>query len=200
MIKSAIKLTPRDHGRRMTLEEFDHAEVEEGMLYELGRGTIIVSEVPSKPHMYMVVAIRRQILGYDVLHPGRIHAILAGNECKIPVSGAQSERHPDVAAYNTEPPTGSDYSHAWIPELVIEVVSPGSEQRDYVEKREEYLQFGVKEYWIVDAAKQQMLVLHRSRGQWAEQTVAPPAIYSSPLLPGFDFNCGLVFDAARLVK
>ena len=38
MLKAAIKVGPADHGRRMSLADFDHAEVQEGYLYELGRG------------------------------------------------------------------------------------------------------------------------------------------------------------------
>ena len=45
MLKTRIKVGPKDHGRRMSLADFDHAEVQEGHLYELGRGVIIVSDV-----------------------------------------------------------------------------------------------------------------------------------------------------------
>ena len=83
----------------------------------------------------------------------------------------------------------------WIPEIVIEVVSPSSVHRDYEEKPEEYLQFGVREYWIVDGEKRQMLVLRRSGGKWAERTVRPPALYKTHLLPDFEFECEQVFAA-----
>jgi hypothetical protein len=35
---NAIFIGPADHGRKMTLEEFMEAEVEEGYRYELARG------------------------------------------------------------------------------------------------------------------------------------------------------------------
>ena len=37
-----------------------------------------------------------------------------------------------------------------MPHIVVEVVSPGGEQRDYVDKREEYLRIGVREYWMLN--------------------------------------------------
>jgi hypothetical protein len=40
---------------------------------------------------------------------------------------------------------------SWTPDLVIEVVSESSRDRDYTEKRDEYWSLGVMEYWIVDA-------------------------------------------------
>ena len=81
---------------------------------------------------------------------------------------------------------------------MIEVVSPSSKGRDYDEKPEEYLQFGIQEYWIIDADKRQMTALRRSRGRWAAQTVRPPKTYRTHLLPGLEFSCEPVFDAAEL--
>jgi Uma2 family endonuclease len=98
--------------------------------------------------------------------------------------------------YQTPPPAQENDWAAWIPEIVIEVVSPGSEQRDYVEKREEYLAFGVREYWIVDADRQELLILQRSRGRWSPRIVRPPEVYRTQLLPGFEFACEQVFQAA----
>jgi hypothetical protein len=58
MLKAAIKVGPADHGRKMSLADFDHAKVQEGYLYELGRGVIVVSEVPKKRYLFQVLAIR----------------------------------------------------------------------------------------------------------------------------------------------
>jgi Uma2 family endonuclease len=80
--------------------------------------------------------------------------------------------------------------------LVIEVISPGSEHRDYEDKREEYFRFGITEYWILDAGRQEMLVLRRSRGRCVERTLRPPQVYRTRLLPGLEFSCALVFQAA----
>jgi Uma2 family endonuclease len=110
----------------------------------------------------------------------------------------ESERHPDVAIYKNPPPEEEDdFRASWIPEIVNEVVSPGSEERDYVEKRDEYLRFGVREYWIVDAERQEVLILRRAGGRWREKTLRPPETYRTRLLPGFEFACEPVFDAAR---
>src|SRR5205807_8805910 len=57
MSQIAEKIKPSDHGRRMSLADFEHAETVEGRLYELGRGVIIVSEVPNPPHLAQVTAI-----------------------------------------------------------------------------------------------------------------------------------------------
>ncbi len=192
-----IKLGPADHGRKMSLPEFEHIKVQPGYRYELGRGVIVVSDIPNpQPHLGLWTAARRQLGLYEAVHPSVIFGIYGGAECKILIDLLESERHPDLAIYMTAPPAGDSTAwEIWIPEIVIEIVSPDSIRRDHEEKPDEYLQFGVKEYWIIDAARGEMLVLRRSRGQWAEQIVRPPQTYQTPLLPGLEFDCGLVFAA-----
>jgi Uma2 family endonuclease len=195
-----IKIGPHDNGRRMSLADFEFAEVQEGYLYELGRGVIVVSDVPNPPHLAQVTAIRRQLLAYDLANPGRIYTVASGNECKLLVFDLESERHPDLTVYKTPPPRAdSKVWRSWVPELVIEVVSPDSHERDYQEKREEYLALGIKEYWIFDAERQEMRVLQRRAGNWSERVVRPPRVYKTRLLPGLEFDCGAVFEAARAV-
>lgn len=200
MPKTAIKIGPQDHGRRMSLADFDHAEVQEGYLYELSRGVITVSDVPNLRHLAQVNAIRRQVHSYDIVYPGRIHTIASGSECKLLLAGWESERHPDIAIYRTPPPVRKNVWAVWVPDLLIEVLSRSSEYRDLVENREEYFDFGVKEYWVFDADQSEMLVLVRSRGKWSERRIRPPKIYRTRLLPGLNFDCGLVFDAANAAE
>jgi len=45
------------------------------------------------------------------------------------------------------------------PDLVVEVISPGSLRRDRYDKRELYARFGVKEFWLADVANRSLEVL-----------------------------------------
>lgn len=197
MIRTVTKLTPKHHGRRMSLAEFEPAVSEDGRLYELGRGLVIYMDVPNIRHMLQVDAARLQFDGYRQGSPGRIFSIAEGSSCKILLVDFESERHPDLAVYLSSPPDEKDFWAYWIPDLVIEVVSLRSKTRDYVEKAEEYLSFGIKEYWIIDERKHQMTVLRRARGQWTKRIVRPPEIYETKLLTGFKFDCQAVFKAAE---
>ncbi|MFI5458481.1 MAG: Uma2 family endonuclease [Isosphaerales bacterium] len=200
MNKTITKIGPADHGRPMSLEEFDEAQGQAGFLYELSRGIITVTDVPRKRHLLLVRGIRRQLAAYEMLHLDLIQLIAGGNECKLLVDDLDSERHPDVSVYLTPPPEHEDrnFWRRWVPEIVIEVVSPSSRKRDYKEKPEEYLRFGVKEYWIVDADKRSMIVMRRARGRWIETTIQPPAIYRPKLLTGLEFSIEAVFKSAGL--
>ena len=84
----------------------------------------------------------------------------------------------------------------WIPELVVEVVSERSTDRDYIDKREEYWTFGVKEYWIVDTKWQQVVTLRRGKADWIEKRLGPDDVCATKLLPGFQLPCQEIFAAA----
>ena len=127
MTTTAIRIGPADNGRRMSLAEFEHAEVQPGHLYELGRGVIVVSDVPNPPHAAQVDVVRLQLTAYRLKRKGVISFILSGSECKVLVEDPESERHPDLAVYTTPPPgQDADAWSDWIPALVVEVVSPDS--------------------------------------------------------------------------
>jgi Uma2 family endonuclease len=198
MPETTTIIGPQDHGRRMSLDEFDTAEGIEGYLYELSRGVIIVTDVPHPHHYRQLKAIRLQLAVYQVAHQDRVDGIASGSDCKILLSGYESERHPDLAVYSQPPGNARDVWATYIPDLAIEIVSPGSEHRAYEEKREEYLQFGIKEYWIVDEPKDQMLVLTRFRGAWRDRIIKPTELYEPSILPGFQFDLAAVFRAARI--
>ncbi len=197
MPKTIVRIGPSDHGHPMSLDEFDEAEGQPGYVYELGQGVISVMEVPNLYHLALVDQIHEQLSRYRTAHRDQIYCLAHGSDCKILVAGYESERHPDLAVYKASPPVEKDVWAYWVPEIVIEVVSPESRHRDYEEKPEEYLQFGIKEYWIVDADKGKMVVMKRSGGQWIEKTIKPPQVYKPGLLPGFAFSCKQVFAAAR---
>jgi Uma2 family endonuclease len=178
------RLGPADRGMRLTLDEFVAADVEDGWLYELARGELLVTEVPGVPHALIVMRLANLFARYMIRHPGVIYLRAGGAECRLRLPGMQSDRHPDQAIYLTPPPPGDSPWARWVPQIVVEVVSRGGQRRDYVEKREEYLRFGVSEYWILDPARRRMLVLRRAGDTWEEIVAAASKTYRTHLLPG----------------
>ena len=69
--------------------------------------------------------------------------------------------------------------------LIAEVVSRSSVQRDYVTKREEYLAYGLDEYWIVDPLERKVTVLTRRGDTWEEAVFRDDQVIVSLVLPGF---------------
>jgi Uma2 family endonuclease len=195
MTRVATQISPADAGRRMSLDEFEHAEGVPGSLYELSRGVISVMDVPSIPHALQIDALREQVSEYRRKHPGKIFAVLGSMDCKVLLRSLDSERHPDLSIYR-HPPEEPDNWATWIADIVVEVVSPSSRQRDYEEKPDEYLLFGIREYWIVDRFEGQMVVHRRVGGRWDIQRVKLPEQYETKLLPGLRIDIQAVFDAA----
>lgn len=113
--------------------------------------------------------------------------------------GPKKLREPDVMYLRHEripeddvPPVGAD--------LVIEIVSGGSRHRnrDYQEKRADYAQAGIPEYWIVDPATETFTVLTLNGAEYELLgEFGRGAIATSAVLPGFEVNVGDAFTVAR---
>jgi len=85
------------------------------------------------------------------------------------------------------------------PELVVEVLSPGSanEARDRSVKLKLYSRRGVSEYWLVSWPKRQLEVYRRNPELLALeliQTLFETDTLTSPLLPGFSCKVSEIFE------
>jgi len=181
---TALRIGLADHGRRLKLDEFIEAEFEQGWVYELARGVVEVTEVPGPWHGRIVDRLARMFIHYDEQHPGRINYRAGGGECRMRLPCMVSDRHPDQAIYLDPEPSSHKVWTKWVPHIVVEVVSPGGEQRDFVDKHEEYLRVGVREYWILDTEHRRMHALVREGDTWEETIVPESGIYHTVFLPG----------------
>ncbi|HEX4591741.1 MAG TPA: Uma2 family endonuclease, partial [Gemmataceae bacterium] len=59
-------------------------------------------------------------------------------------------------------------------------------QRDYVDKRQEYIAAGVQEYWIIDRFRRTLTVVRPGPSGPQDQLIAEGSTYATPLLPGFE--------------
>ena len=74
-------------------------------------------------------------------------------------------------------------------DLVLEVVSPDDPGRDLVDKRADYAEARVPEYWIVNPIDETITVLFLGDGGYREYGVFRPGQQAdSPLLPGFSVD------------
>ena len=91
------------------------------------------------------------------------------------------------------PPDGAD--------LVIEIVSGGSQhrRRDLHEKRVEYADAGIPEYWIVDPETETITVLVLDGNKYAVHgEFKPGTLATSRLLSGFEVDAKACFDSAKV--
>jgi len=99
-------------------------------------------------------------------------------------------REPDLQVIlNTNPGQLTEtYMHG-AADICIEIVSPESGERDYVDKMEEYQAGGVREYWIFDP-KRKTHRFYRLNERDLYDLLHPDADgnYQTPLLPNFTLN------------
>ncbi|WP_341527146.1 Uma2 family endonuclease [Nostoc sp. UHCC 0302] len=161
-----------------------------GNRYEIIDGELFVTRAPHWNHQKTCVRISTVLdnwsqasgLGEVVIAPG---IIFGDNDNVIPdVVWASNERLPLLL---------DDAGHlTGAPELVVEVLSPGTEneKRDRELKLKLYSAQGVREYWIVDWRKQQVEVYRREQAILKlVATLFNGDELSSPLLP--DFTCAI---------
>jgi Uma2 family endonuclease len=88
------------------------------------------------------------------------------------------------------------------PTIAIEFVSASKRnfQRDYLDKRDEYLSAGVLEYWIIDRFRRRMTVVRGRAEQVTEMVITEQETYTTPLLPGFALPLAQLLAVADAVE
>ncbi len=163
--------------------------------YELMEGELIVSRAPSLTHQRILKNLLTTIddyleqtpLGEVFATPGVIFDEL--NSAIPDIAFVSRERGALIAS-------GEHIKGA--PELMVEIVSPGSEnaRRDCVVKRQVYGKHGVQAYWIVDP-ENRAVEIYRLQQKSLElfTTLVDQDELTSPLLPQLSFPVAKIFRA-----
>lgn len=181
-----LRIGPADHGRRMTLDEFLEAKEQAGYRYELAEGVLEVVHLPKTPQRQIVSNLYDVASDYKRRHPGLINYYGGGSEVRIWLPAKNMGRHPDLGIVFVGAPI--DLVGDLQVGLAAEVVSESSKVRDYQTKRQEYLWYGIQEYWIVDPYLRRLTLLVRQgegdEAGWVETVLEDEDVIASALLPG----------------
>ncbi len=181
---------------KMTLEEFLNYDDGTDALYELENGELIAmpaeSELNRRIAMFLVAYFLKRGISSDRLTM----------KTEVAVSGARvSVRLPDLLVLSEEGATALEGASRSIvlmdmppPLLVVEVVSPNQEKRDYRYKRSEYAARGIAEYWIVDPMQERVTVLEWVEGLYEEQMYVGDTRIVSPLLGSMELMAAQVLQ------
>ncbi len=83
-------------------------------------------------------------------------------------------------------------------DLVAEVVSPDDPDRDCGEKRSDYAEAGIPEYWIADPRDRAITVLTLARDRYVNHgRFRPGELAKSAILDGFEVDVAAVFAVAE---
>lgn len=179
-----LVLGPELAGTLMTPEEFDAVEeYDENYRYELVHGVLVVSPIASAEETDPNEHLGRILRNYQDEDPAG--SVLDTTLPQQYVRTGSSRRLADRLIWTglgRLPDRRRD-----VPTIAVEFVSAGrrNRQRDYVDKRQEYMQVGIREYWIIDRFRRTLTVVSNTPGGVTEQVVGEEETYESPLLPGF---------------
>ncbi|NKQ35500.1 MAG: Uma2 family endonuclease [Chloroflexi bacterium] len=121
---------------------------DDGRRYEIIQGVLYVANAPSYDHQFVVATLNR-LMGNFAADKQMGVVITAPFEVHLP--GIAKPVQPDIlfiAKERTPKPGTQIFEGA--PDLIVEVLSPGSLRLDQHVKFGAYEQAGVREYWIVD--------------------------------------------------
>ncbi|NET33923.1 MAG: Uma2 family endonuclease [Cyanothece sp. SIO1E1] len=155
----------------MTLEMYLNYDDGTDAFYELVNGELV--EMPTESELNRRIA---SFLFAYFLQQG-MPAYRLTMKTEIVVTGSRATvRLPDVMILSEELATALEGARRSTivldmppPSLVVEVVSPKPETRDYRYKRSEYAARGIREYWIVDPMPQKVTVLEWVEGLYKER-------------------------------
>lgn len=188
-IETPLRIGPDSNGMPMTPEEFDAIEDWDDLYrYELVRGVLIV--VPP-------AGVGETDPNDELGHWLRVYRDEGGTldhtRYEFTLQTSSGRRRADRVVWcglGRFPDYPND-----VPAIAIEFVAERTRdwKRDHIEKRAEYAEIGVREYWVIDRFRRIMTVY---RGIEDERVVKEHEVYTTELLPGFELPLKRLLEIA----
>ena len=177
---------------RLTVQDYLNIPEEDENRYELINGELYMAPAPSWEHQKSTINLAT-LLDNFVSDTG------LGEVVASPIDVYLSDEdvfQPDIVFISNERLgiIRSDGIHG-APDLVIEVLSPGTERIDRTLKSERYEMFDVSEYWQANPIAKTILVLRARDGAFERVGLFTEGMtLETPLLPGLRVDVSEVFD------
>jgi Uma2 family endonuclease len=184
-------------GSRVTYAEFSDLP-DDGVLYELLDGLIVVRSSPTEPHQAVALklAARLKLFVDDarlgIVRMGPLDVMLDEYNATLPdLLFLRTERAGLLGETGCFGP----------PDLVVEALSPTSVKRDLVDKLGIYERGGVAHYWIIDVADERLRRFVLTGDRYLEQpALGREDVLVSPLFPGLQLPLRPIFAAAHQAR
>jgi Uma2 family endonuclease len=191
-------MTQTQHPTKLlTFEEFLAYDDGSDIRYELVDGELIKMPTESQENCDIAKFLLFELAKHFPI------AWLAYKDMEIEVSGRRATcRLPDLVIHSQESKAALIGTSRNLitrdmppPALVVEVVSPGTENRsrDYRYKRTEYAARGIAEYWIVDPEMKQITICKWVEGQYEDTVLTATSGIASDVVPDLKLTVAQVF-------
>jgi Uma2 family endonuclease len=180
------KHLPRYENLRVTREEYLDL-VEDGFRYDMIDGVLQMSPSPEFEHAKNGNKLNFKILQYLEKNP--IAEVVM--ECDVLLPDGGDVLRPDIIVILNENMNKVKMHIHGAPDIVAEVLSPSTRNRDLGTKADRYLNCGVKEYWIVDPKEKSISVWRNEGTVWKKET---GEVLQSNVLLGLEVRNKDIFD------
>lgn len=147
--------------------------------YELVDGVVVMSPSPTPRHQKVIRLIQKQLEPYADAHPGFEYFV----DVDLVLSKGKVYA-PDIVCYRPGRLPRIPHVLELAPDLVIEILSPGTKAFDLTTKRDDYEKFGVAEYLAYDPADGK-LRCYRREGAHLLDTPVSADVFESVALAGW---------------
>lgn len=137
------------------LPEGTRAELIDGQIYDMAP--------PNTKHQEISMTLSTAINSYISSHNGNCK-VYAAPFAVFLNKNATNYVEPDISIICDKDKLDDRGCHG-APDFIIEIVSPGSRRMDYSIKQFKYCEACVKEYWIIDPAKETITVYNYQRDE-----------------------------------
>lgn len=166
------------------LPEEQRVELIDGYFYDMAS--------PTFGHQSIGGEVHRQIANFIMERGGSCRPFIAPVDVQLDCD-ERTMVQPDVGIV-----CDTDKIKKWgiygAPDFLLEVISPSTKQKDYTKKLFKYMNAGVREYWILDAAQRKLLVY------FFESEVYPVIYGLDQPVPVGIYNGELSIDFSNIAK
>jgi len=193
MIATRLKFSALDHGRGLTLQEFDDADRAPGFQYEIIEGRLYVSPEANVPEQLLEAWLRDKLVHYKALNPEIIGLVATKGRVFVSSREEATVPEPDLAIFAPFP-RRPFREHRWQDLdafIVIEVLVDGDIAKDLQRNPKLYGRLKrIREYWVLNGSvspDEPTLIVHtRSGRRWSVTHYPFGSTYATKLLPGFE--------------
>ena len=188
-------VSPAHPDRRLTYDDLLLFPEGDGLRHEIIDGIHYVTPSPNLRHQDLVGRLHLAIGNFLASHPGIGRVFLSPLDVVFTIHDVVEPDLLFVAGDQTDIMTEANIQGA--PAIVVEVLSKGTRGRDERIKKDLFDRGGVREYWMVDPDRSQLIVHLRDADGFhacSPFSAADRSVVTTPLLPGFSLSLSELFQ------
>jgi Uma2 family endonuclease len=167
-------------------------------MVELIKGKIFKqAAAPRVNHQRVSLKISNELFSF--LKGKRCEVFVAPFDVRLPVKSKKNEDidtvvQPDICVV-CDPSKIDELGCVGAPDLIVEILSPGNNRKELVNKYEVYREAGVKEYWVIQPVECTLLTYSLMNGQYQSSKLFTIGdVVKSQAVAGFELDLTYVFE------